>query len=155
MISKFQIVGFPYLTNDYVQASDVAEINTLVGWPKSLGRCWQLIGLPVGQRTTGDHRCVNRGLLKPCWHDDYTGFSYLGLSCPKMSKTYLRWSEFSWDELPDRNSARVGEARSEYSGGVHLGQQDDWSKPLKPEVKDQLDQSLVVWASQHFAAIAG
>jgi hypothetical protein len=71
MISKFQIVGFPYLTNDYVQASDVAEINTLVGWPKSLGRCWQFIGLPVGQRTTRDHRCVNRGLLKPCWHDDY------------------------------------------------------------------------------------
>jgi len=31
------------------------------------------------------------------------------------------------------------QVRSEFSGGVHLGQQDDWPKPLKPEVKEQLD----------------
>lgn len=32
------------------------------------------------------------------------------------------------------------QARSEFAGGANLqlGQQDDWPKPLKPEVKEQL-----------------
>lgn len=46
------------------------------------------------------------------------------------------------------------QARSEYSGGVHLGQQDDWSKPLKPEVKDQLDDAVRFFSQTMFTPAA-
>lgn len=42
------------------------------------------------------------------------------------------------------------QVRSEFSGGVHLGQQDDWPKPLKPEVKEQLDSR---WSSWRFFGV--
>jgi len=46
------------------------------------------------------------------------------------------------------------QVRSEFSGGVHLGQQDDWPKPLKPEVKEQLDDAVRFFSQTMFTPAA-
>ncbi|CAK9067305.1 Reticulocyte-binding protein 2 homolog a [Durusdinium trenchii] len=48
------------------------------------------------------------------------------------------------------------QARSEFAGGggLQLGQQDDWAKPLKPEVKTQLDDAVRFFSETMFTPAA-